>query len=203
MKARLKSKLAACVWVLILALLGVVIGADVIVQNGHLTVDDDLVVEDEAQVYDRLYAGGVTAYANSQVIGYFYVDSYVNADCYLEHSSFYDKDAYGRALDYSQDSSNTIKVNAQGEKEYDHEADPVFLQKWVTVTDYQKYTDEQVWNAELNQYETVRVYETREELTSDLGMKVAWLRQCVFELKQENEMLKAELAQLKAVVSVE
>lgn len=29
-------------------------------------------------------------------------------------------------------------------------------------------------------------------------MKVAWLRQCVYELKQENEQLKTELAAIKA-----
>jgi len=34
-------------------------------------------------------------------------------------------------------------------------------------------------------------------------MKIAWLRQCVFELKQENQMLKAELAKLKEAVGVE
>ena len=38
---------------------------------------------------------------------------------------------------------------------------------------------------------------------SHLEMKVAWLRQCVFELKQENEILKAELTKLKAAVGVE
>ena len=65
------------------------------------------------------------------------------------------------------------------------------------------YTEEEVWNEELNEYETVRAYETREELGSDLGMKVAWLRQCVFELKQQNEMLKAELSKLKAAIGVE
>ncbi len=196
MKATLTSKLAMCVLAVAIVGLGIAIGADVIVQNGDLTVDDDLVA-------DSLYAGGVVAYGDSAVIGDLYVDGTVDADSYTEHSSFYDKDVYGTALDYSQDSSNTIKVNAQGEKEYDHEADPAFLQRWVTVTDYEKYTDEQVWNEELNEYETVRVYETREELTSDLGMKVAWLRQCVFELKQENEMLKAELAKLKAAVGIE
>lgn len=202
MQTRLRSRLGLCFLVLAVVALGIAIGADVIVQNGDLTVDD-LEVGDDATVYDYLQASILFAYGNSGIGGDLYVDSYVNADYYLEHSSFYDKDVYGTALDYSQDSSNTIKVNAQGEKEYDHEADPVFLQRWVTVTDYKEYTEEEVWNAELNEYETVRVYETREELTSDLSVKVAWLRQCVFELKQENEMLKAELAKVKAALGVE
>jgi len=183
--------------------LGIAIGGDVIVQNGHLTADEDLTASDDVYAVGVLYGGALAALGNSTVNGTLYVDGDVNADGYIEHSSFYDKDVYGTALDYSQDSSKTIKINAQGEKEYDHQADPAFLQRWVTVPDYEKYTKEKVWNAELNKYETVRVYETREELTSDLSMKVAWLRQCVFELKQENEMLKAELAKLKAAIGVE
>ena len=203
MKATFRSNLAMCVLAVAVVGLGIAIGGDVIVQNGDLDVDDDLTVDDQAYVTSTLYAGCLCSLGNSMVDGWLYVGSYVNADYYLEHSSFYDKDVYGKALGYSQDSSNTIKVNAQGEKEYDDEADPVFLQKWVTVTDYKKYTEEEVWNEELGKYETVRVYETREQLTSDLSMKVAWLRQCVCELKQENEMLKAELAKAKAAVGVE
>jgi hypothetical protein len=34
-------------------------------------------------------------------------------------------------------------------------------------------------------------------------MKVAWLRQCVYELKQENQTLKDEIAKLKSVVGIE
>ena len=34
-------------------------------------------------------------------------------------------------------------------------------------------------------------------------MKVVWLRQCVYELKQENEGLKAELAAIKAKLGME
>jgi len=34
-------------------------------------------------------------------------------------------------------------------------------------------------------------------------MKISWLTQCVFELRQENQMLKAELAKLKEAVGVE
>ena len=133
----------------------------------------------------------VTVYDN------LYVTYDVDANTYSEHSSFYDKGAYGRALDYAEDSSQTIMVNAQGRKEYDHEADPEFLKKWVTVKDYDQYTEEQVWNEETQEFETVRTYETHQELRSDLSMKVAWLRQCVFELKQENDSLKARLQALE------
>ncbi len=121
----------------------------------------------------------------------------VDANTYSEHSSFYDRDSYGRALDYARDSSETIRVNAQGRREYDHEVDPEFLKKWVTVKDYDQYTDEQIWNEETQEFETVRTYETHQELRSSLSMKVAWLRQCVFELKQENENLKARLEALE------
>jgi len=142
------------------------------------------------QVDFRVASGLVTVYDD------LYVTNDVDADTYSEHSSFYDKDSYGRALDYARDSSETIKLGATGTKEYDHEADPEFLKKWVSVKDYDKYSDEQVWNEDTQELETVRTYETHQELRSSLSMKVAWLRQCVFELKQENESLKAELAAL-------
>lgn len=149
------------------------------------------------QVDFRVESGLVTVYDNLHV-------AYdVDANTYSEHSSFYDKDVYGKALDYAKDSSQTITVNTEGIKEYDHEADPEFLKKWVTVKDYDKYSDEEVWNEETQEFETVRTYETHQELRSDLSMKVAWLRQCVFELKQENESLKAELAAIKHHVGME
>jgi len=132
---------------------------------------------------------------------YVYYD--VDAHTYSEHSTFYDKDVCGKALDYSEDSSNTIKVNADGEKEYNHEADPAFLQKQVTVKDYDKYTEEEVWNDLLEKTITNRIYETHQELRSNLSMKVAWLRQCVFELKQENQALKDDIAKLKDAVGIE
>jgi len=150
-------------------------------------VDEDFRVTD-----DYVYV-----YGNLDVTGN------VDADSYTEHSSFYDKDTYGSALNYSEDSSRTIKLNAEGEKEYNHEADPVFLQKWVPVTDYDTYTEEEVWDDVLNKTITRRIYETHQELRSDLGMKAAWLRQCVFELKQENQMLKDEIARLKEAVGIE
>ena len=132
-----------------------------------------------------------------------YVTDDVSAHTYSEHSSFYDKDTYGKALDYSEDSSNTIKLNAEGQKEYNHEEDPAFLQKQVTVKDYDEYTEEEVWDDLLEQTITMRIYETHQELRSNLSMKVAWLRQCVYELKQENQVLKGEMAQLKAAVGIE
>ena len=132
-----------------------------------------------------------------------YVTWDVDANTYSSHSTFYDKDTYGRALDYSEDSSRTIKLNAQGKKEYNHEADPVFLQKWVTVKDYNEYAEEEVWDDVLNKTITRRIYQTHQELRSNLSMKVAWLRQCVFEFKQENQMLKDEIARLKEAVGIE
>ena len=68
----------------------------------------------------------------------------------------------------------------------------------MTVKDYDKYTEEKVWNEELQEYEPVRIYQTHQELRTNLGMQVAWLRQCVYELKQENQTLKTELAAIKA-----
>lgn len=135
--------------------------------------------------------------------GNLYVGNKVDAHTYATHSSFYDKDTYGRALGYIEDCSKTITINAKGEKEYNHEADPEFLKTWVTVKDYDKYTDKKVWNEESQEYETERIYETHQELRTDLGMQVAWLRQCAYELKQENEMLKAELAAIKAKLGME
>ncbi|MCX5638373.1 MAG: hypothetical protein NTX52_11885 [Planctomycetota bacterium] len=132
-----------------------------------------------------------------------YVAQDVSAHSYSYHSSFYDKDFYGRALDYLQDSSNTIRINSQGQKEYNHQADPIFLKKRFLVTDYDKYTEQDVWDADLKQNIPQRIYETHEEIRGDLGMSVAWLRQCVYELKQENEQLKAELADIRAKLGVE
>jgi hypothetical protein len=145
----------------------------------------------------RVESGKATVYGN------LYVSGWVDFDYYITHSVFYDKDKYGNALDYLEDSSKTIKVNAEGEKEYDHERDPVFLKKLVTETDYDKYTDKMVWNEQLQEYEPVRTYETHQELRSNESLKIAWLRQCVFELKQENEMLKAELGRVKQAVGME
>jgi len=36
-----------------------------------------------------------------------------------------------------------------------------------------------------------------------LETALAWLRQCVFELKQENQTLKDEIAQIKTAVGIE
>jgi len=151
----------------------------------------------------RVESGKVTVGVRDANEGILVVGNYVDANDYLEHSSFYDKDTYGNALDYSEDCSNTVKLNAQGEKEYNHEADPVFLKKWVTVKDYDKYTEKEVWDKVLNQYVTERIYQTHKELRSNLSMKVAWLRQCVFELKQENQTLKYEIAKLKNAVGID
>lgn len=145
----------------------------------------------------RVESGLVTVGNLSVNAGDLYVGQYVYAVDFIPRSPFYDKDTYGKALDYAEDSSKTIKVNAQGQKEYNHEADPVFLKKWVAVKDYDKYTDKQVWNEDLQEYEPVRIYKTHQELGTSLGMEVAWLRQCVYELKQENQMLKDQLQTLK------
>lgn len=160
--------------------------------------DVDFRVEDGKVTIGHYTAEDPNTYYGDLVVGN-------NIDCndITEHSSFYDRDKYDKALDYATDSSQTFRVSAQGEKEYDHEADPPFLKKWVTVKDYDRYSDEQVWNAELQDFETIRTYETHQELRSSLGMKVAWLRQCVFELKGENDLLRAELAQIKQHIGIE
>ena len=132
-----------------------------------------------------------------------YVTWDVDCNTISTHSTFYDKALYGTALDHLEDSSKTIKLNPEGKKEYNHEADPVFLQKWVTVKDYDKYTEEEVWNDVLKKNVTERTYQTHRELRSNLSMKVAWLRQCVFELKQENQTLKDQIAQIKEAVGIE
>lgn len=148
-------------------------------------------------------AGVVTVGDANTLCGELVVGQSVDANEYLEHSCFYDKGSYGRALDYAQDSSNTMRLNAEGQKDYDHEADPIFLKRWVTVKDYDDYSEENVWNAQLQEFENVRTYETHQELRSSLSMKVAWLRQCVSELKQENETLKTEIGAMKAKFGME
>jgi len=135
--------------------------------------------------------------------GHLWVDGLVYCEDVVTGSSFYDKDVYGTALDYLEDSSKTVKVNPEGEKEYNHEADPLFLQKWLTLKDYDKYTEEEVWDDVLKKNVTIRIYQTHQELRTSLGMQVAWLRQCVFELKQENQTLKDEIAQIKDAVGIE
>lgn len=132
-----------------------------------------------------------------------YVTGWISGEDLIDRSSFYDKDTYGRALDYLVDSSKTMKLDAEGEKEYNHEADPEFVQRWITLKDYDTYTEEEVWDELLNQTITRRIYQTRQELGSSVTMKLSWLTQCVFELKKENQMLKAELAKLKAAVGIE
>ena len=132
-----------------------------------------------------------------------YVSNDVDANTYSEHSVFYDKDTYGKAIDYLADSSETTKIDAEGRKEYNHEGDPPFLKTLVTVKEYDKYTEQNIWNEELCENETVRTYETHQELRSSLSMKVAWLRQCVSELKQENETLKTEIGAMKAKLGME
>jgi hypothetical protein len=148
-------------------------------------------------------SGKVTVGVRDANEGILVVGNYVDANDYLTHSSFYDKDTYGRALDYSEDSSKTMKVNPEGKKEYNHEADPVFLKRWVTVKDYDKYTEEEVWDDVLEKNVTRRIYQTHQEIRTSLGMQVAWLRQCVYELKQENQALKSDIAILKQAVGIE
>jgi hypothetical protein len=142
-------------------------------------------------------SGLVTAYGN------LYVNGWISGQDVIDRSSFYDKDKYGRALDHLQDSSATIKVNAQGERAYNHDADPEFIRRIITIPDYDKYTEEQVWDNELNCMVTRRNYQTRQELGSSSSAKMAWLTQCVYELKQENEGLKAEVAAIKAKLGME
>jgi len=118
-------------------------------------------------------AGVVTVGDANTLYGDLVVGQSVDANEYLEHSCFYDKVSYGRALDYAQDSSNTMRLNAEGQKDYDHEADPIFLKRWVTVKDYDGYSEENVWNAQLQEFENIRTYKTHQELRSSLSMKVA------------------------------
>ena len=44
--------------------------------------------------------------------GWLYVVGKVDADYYDEHSTFYDKDTYGSALDYVKDSSKTVMAKS-------------------------------------------------------------------------------------------
>jgi len=145
----------------------------------------------------RVVSGLVTVHNN------LYVNGWVSAEEVIDRSSFYDKDTYGRALDYLVDSSKTIKVNPEGEKEYNHEVDPEFVQRWITLKDYDKYTEEEVWDDLLEKAITNRIYETHQELGSSVTMKLSWLTQCVFELKQENQALKDDIAKLKDAVGIE
>jgi hypothetical protein len=142
-------------------------------------------------------SGLVTAYGN------LYVNGWISGQDLIDRSSFYDKDKYGRALEHLQDSSANIKVNAQGERVYNHDADPEFIRRLITIPDYDKYTEEQVWDNELNCMVPRRNYQTRQELGSSSSAKMAWLTQCVYELKQENEGLKADLAAIKAKLGME
>ena len=121
----------------------------------------------------RVANGTVTVGNVANKTGDLYVGHRVDANEYVTHSAFYDKDTCGRALNYIEDCSRTIKINTDGGKEYNHEADPEFLKTYVTVTDYDKYTDEKVWNEELQDYEPVRIYQTHQELRTNLGMQVA------------------------------
>jgi hypothetical protein len=151
----------------------------------------------------KVESGVVTVGNLTTNSGDLYVGHYVYAKDFIPRSSFYDKEIYGKAMDYLTDSSTTIKTNAQDQKEYNHEADPEFLKVWFPVKDYDKYMDKEVWNEQLQKYETERIYQSHQELGTNLGMQVAWLRQCVYELKQENEQLKAELAAIKNKVGME
>ncbi len=117
-----------------------------------------------------------------------------------ESSCFYDKGVYGPALDYVADSTQTIKQGSDGTKQYDHEADPEFLKVWADVKDYDSYAVEYVddpYSAEMIER---RIYDTHKELRTNTSVKIEWLRQCVYELKQENEALKVRLAALEAAV---
>ncbi len=150
----------------------------------------------------RVESGLVTVGNLTNNFGNLYVGNKVYAKGFILRSAFYDKDIYGKALDYIGDCSKTIKITSEGQKEYNHESDPEFLNVWITLTDYDKYTDTKVWNEKLQEYEPERVYQTHKELGTELGMQVAWLRQCVYELKQENEQLKTELAAIKAKLGI-
>lgn len=155
------------------------------------------------QVDFRVEDGLVTVGDLPATTGDLYVGLDVYAKDFVARSPFYDKNIYGRALDYAEDCSRLIKVNADGTKEYNHEAEPVFLQKWVTLKDYDKYGEEEVWDDQLKMFITERNYETHQQLGTSLGAEVVWLRQCVYELKQETETLKSVLAAIKEHVGME
>jgi len=151
----------------------------------------------------KVESGVVTVGDLTTNSGDLYVGRYVYSKGCFGRSAFYDKDTYGRALDYAEDCSKTVKVTVEGSKVYNHEADPEFLKAWYPVKDYDKYTDTKVWNEQLQEYEPERVYQTHQEPATHLDMEVAWLRQCVYELKQENGQLKADLAAIKAKLGME
>jgi hypothetical protein len=223
MKRVLKSKLVLSGLMLIVVMLGIVFAGDVIVKQGDMDVSGDMTVNGGLEVdgyisssgnyvivNDTLHSlGGVLADCYSIILegltvgDDLYVEGEVDADDYTEHSSFYDKELHGPALYYLADSSALITVNDQGIKEYNHPADPEFIQRWVEVKDYNNFTEEEVWNENLGRTIIQRIYETHEELHSSMSMKVAWLRQCVYELKQENDILKTELAQIKAKLGMQ
>jgi len=144
----------------------------------------------------KVESGAVTVY------GDLYVSGDVDADDYLEHSPFYDQQAHGSALAYLDDSSRTITRNDEGEKVYDHDADPTFLKKMANVKDYNTYTEEPRLEPRTNTIVKVRKYAVKQEVRGSLGMKVAWLRQCTYELKQENDALKAEIAAIKQAIGM-
>jgi len=229
MKRVLKSRLTACVLVLLIVAIGIAFAGDVIVKQGDMDVsgdtdiDGDLDVAGEitnsggwVSVGDNFWVDGFTVLYSGLIVdgsalldcdtvinGDLFVYDTVSADDYLEHSTFYDKEVYGRALDYLTDSSEIITINDQGKKEYDHAVDPVFLQRWVEVKDPNAFTEVEIWDEERQTLVKQRVYETHEELHSSLSMKVAWLRQCAYELKQENNTLKTELAAIKAKLGIQ
>ena len=151
----------------------------------------------------RVESGVVTVGNVATLSGDLHVGRDADANDFHTRCRFYDKDKYGKALDYLEDSSKTIKLTASGEKVYNHETDPEFLKTWITLKDYDKYTEQKVWNDELKDYESIRIYQTHQEQGTSLSMQAAWLRQCVYELKQENDQLKAELAAIKAKLGMQ
>ncbi len=182
MRRVLKNKLALCVLVVLVVAPGVVFAADVIVDgNGDVVVGRYLygqgtyleVVDRVHTYYDLDVEDGALFENNTAVIGDLYVSGDVDADEYNEHSSFYDKEVYGPALDYLADSLTIITINDQGEKEYNRAADPAFLQRWVELEDREKFTEAEVWDEDRQKMVIERVYETHEEPHSSLSMKVA------------------------------
>jgi hypothetical protein len=140
----------------------------------------------------------------------------VSAVTYIDRSTEYDKDTYGSALQYLNDvSSRTTASDIIGKVEYNHTADPEFLQysygypcncKMVEICNMVKGNVSALGSNVIEEKEQEVCYneercDTCTGIGRDIGGTISWLRQTNFELLTKINTLESRVTTLETSVT--
>lgn len=120
-----------------------------------------------------------------------WADADVSATGYITRTTVYDK-SKGKALDFIQDADYYLT---------DNEIDHVKFYGYSGEYEIADYSKPEIYIDEFG--EEITIYPKKTVKTVSLNKEVDVLRQAVYELKQENQTLKGEIAKLKKAVGID